>query len=180
MVSPALATLREAGDAWAGHGRWGWLFPLSRDAPAETLPCPPPRVLTDGPELLIFSTLRHFSTFCHLPSSAHHFYSCCRRNAPCLALGGERAGPWPPASTGCWRGVTLYQGARLPRPLCPSPAPAAGQTPLARSYSRWCNLGVNKELASVLSSPSRHGALSSRYLLSSVNYHGSSLGRQPS
>lgn len=57
-------------------------------------------VLTDGPELLIFSTLRHFSTFCHLPSSAHHFYSCCRRNAPCLVLGGECAGPWPPASTG--------------------------------------------------------------------------------
>lgn len=72
-------------------------------APALLLPCPPPRALADGPELLIFSTLRHFSTFCHLPSSAHHFYSCRRRNAPCLALGGS-AGPWPPASHGCCRG----------------------------------------------------------------------------
>lgn len=147
----------------------------------KAAPLSPPRALMDGPELLIFSTFRHFSTFCHLPSSAHHFYSCCRRNAPCLALRGEHAGPWPPASTGCQRwGVMLCQSACLPWLLCPKPMPAAGGTPLAPSYSCWCNLGVNMELASGLSSPSRRRALSSRYLLSSVNYHSSSLGRQPS
>lgn len=54
----------------------------------------------DGPELLIFSTLRHFSTFCHLPSSAHHFYSCHRCNAPCLVLGGSERDPGPQPAVG--------------------------------------------------------------------------------
>ena len=166
------------GDVWAGHGRRAWLCPLSRDAPAELLPCPAPRALTDRPELLIFSTLRHFSTFCHLPSSAHHFYSCCRRNTPCLALEGERAGPWPPASTECRWGVTLCRGTHLPQPLHPSPVLAAGGTPMAPSYSRQFDLRVNTELASGLNSPSRRGALSSRYLLSSVNLAASREGGQ--
>lgn len=113
--------------------------------PAELLPCSPPRALTDGPELLIFSTLHHFSTFCHLPSSAHHFYSCHRRNAPSLALEGGTHRTLVPSQH-----RVLVRGDAVPGcspplawPLHLSLTSVSRGTPLAPSYSLWCDLGVN-------------------------------------
>lgn len=110
------------------------------------VPCPLSLGAAAGSELLIFRTLRHSSTFCHLPRSAHRFYSCRRRNAPCTALREGDPGPQPVPAGGDASAVPEPCIGATGTALAPGPRWHRSHRLVRRVFQPgpWRNLGVNK------------------------------------